>query len=186
MITLITTWITEKIVTVLTVSLVAVAAVPTTLVLTTELQTTVVVQQQQATQQIVLITAVKKAGDDVILKLQTAETSCSTQVTQIVATSKVAPGKVQSQLAQAKTQIHGSVAPFIAQIQKDEDHFAHLSVITPEDEEAELGQIQLISVTALGNSQIVGVVTVTCQSVIVYIQEVIQVVVITHREGYDD
>jgi len=190
MITLITTFVTEKIVAILTVTLVAVAVVPTTLVLTTEHQTTVVLQQQEDQQQVVLIKAVKKAGDNLIVKLQNTESSCTTQVTQLVAASKIAPGKIQSQLAQAKTQIHGSVAPFVAQIQKDEDHFAHLAVITPEDEEDELGQIQLIEITALGGNGTVGVVTVTCQTVVIEIQVVIQVIVIqvpvvVHREGDD-
>ncbi len=186
MFTLITAFVTEKIVAILTVTLVVVAAVPTTLVLTTEHQTTVILQQQEDQQQVVLVTAVKKAGDAVILKLQNTESSCNAQVTQLVAASKVAPGKIQSQLAQAKLQLHGSVAPFIAQIQKDEDHFAHLAVITPEDEEDELGQIQLIEITALGGTGTVGVVTVTCQTVVVQIQLVIHIVVVEQHSGFDD
>ncbi len=197
MISLITTFVTEKIVAILTVTLVAVAAVPTTLVLTTEHQTDEALQQQavvlqlaEGQQQIVLVKAVKKAGDDLIVKLQNAETSCNTQVTQVVTTSKINPGKIQSQLAQAKTEIHGSVAPFIAQLQKHEDHFAHLAVITPEDEEDELGQIQLIGITALGGTGTTGVVTVTCGTVVIEIQMVIKVIVIqvpvvVHREGDD-
>ena len=180
MITLITTFVTEKIVAILTVTLVAVAAVPTTLVLTTEHQTTVVLQQQEDQQQVVLIAAVKKAGDDAIVKLQSTESSCNIQVTQLVATSKIAPGRIQSQLAQAKSQIHGSVAPFVAQIQKDEDHFAHLAVITPEDEQDELGQIQVIEITALGGTGTTGVVTITCQTVVIEIQTVIKVIVLEH------
>ncbi|HEY8678549.1 MAG TPA: hypothetical protein VIN39_07950 [Candidatus Dormibacteraeota bacterium] len=183
MITLVTTFITEKIVAIITVSLVAVAVVPTTLVLTTDHGTAVVLQQQEDQQQVVLIAAVKKAGDGLIVKLQNAETSCNSQVTQVVTASKVAPGKVQSQLAQAKTQLHGSVAPFIAQIQKDEDHFAHLAVITPEDEEDELGQIQLIGITSLGGTGTTGVVTVTCGTVVIEIQQIIQVIVIQERVG---
>lgn len=182
MITLITTFVTEKIVAILTVTLVAVAAVPTTLVLTTEQQTTVVLQQQADQQNVVLISAVKKAGDGLIVKLQNTESSCDTQVIQLVANSKIAPGKIQSKLALAKLQLHGSVAPFIAQIQKEQDRFAHLAVITPEDEQDELGQIQLIEITALGGNGTVGVVTVTCQTVVIEIQTVIVVV----ERGGDD
>ncbi len=178
MITLITAWVTERIVTVVTVTLVAVAAVPTTLVITTEHHVDVVLQQQGDAQKVVLIQAVKKAGDSLIVKLQNAESSCTTQVTQLVSTSKVAPGRIQSQLARAKAQLHGSVAPFIAAVQRDEDHIAHLDEISEQDEQDELAQIQLIEITALGNTQTVGVVTINCQTVVVEIKQVIQVIVL--------
>jgi hypothetical protein len=176
--TLITAWVTEKIVAVMTISLVAVAAVPTTLVLTTEHQTTVVLQQQQQQQQIVLIATVKKAGDDLVIKLQSAGTACTNQVTQLVATSKVTPGSVQSQVAQANLQIKGSIAPFIAATQQEQIRFAKMAVITPEDEESELEHLKLISVTALGAPQIVGVVTITCQTVVIEVQQIIEVIVV--------
>jgi hypothetical protein len=175
MITLITTWATEKIVAIFVVSLVAVAAVPTTLILTTEHQVTVTVRQQQLQQQTILVQTVKKTGDDLILKLQSAEVSCNTQVTTLASTNAA---KIQTQLASAQTQIHGSITPFIAAVRHDQEHFANLAVITPENEEQELAHLQLISVTALGDGQTAGVVTVTCGSVVVQIQTVIQVVVL--------
>lgn len=182
MITLIATWVTEKIVAVFTVSLVVVAAVPTTLILTTEHQVTVTLQQQQEQRQLVLVKSVQKAGDDLIVKLQNAEASCNTQVTTLVTTSRVNPGKIQSQLAQAKTQIHGSVAPLIVTIQKDEDNFGKLAVITPEDEENELEHLQQLSIVALGDGKtIIGTVIVTCQIVIVEIQ-----VIVVQHEGDRD
>lgn len=175
MITVITTWVTEKIVAIFAVSLVAVAAVPTTLVLTTEHHVTVTLQQQERQQQVVLVSTVKKTGDDLIVKLQSAEDSCNTQVSNVASTHA---GELQTQLASAKTQIHGSIAPFVAAVRQSEDHFAHLAVITPEDEEQELAHLQVISIMALGNGQTGGVVTVTCGSVVVQIQTVIQIVVI--------
>lgn len=175
MITLITTWVSEKIVAIFVVSLVTVAAVPTTLVLTTEHQVTVTVQQQQLQQQTILVQTVKKTGDDLILKLQSAEVSCNTQVTTLASTHAT---QIQTQLVSAQTQIHGSITPFIAAVRHDEEHFANLAVITPEDEEQELAHLQLITVTALGDGQTAGVVTVTCGSVVVQIQTVIQVVVL--------
>lgn len=180
MVTLITTWVTEKIVAVLTVTLVAVAAVPTALVLTTEHQVTVTLQQQQT----VLIQTVTKAGDELIVKLQSAEASCNTQVTQVVTTSKVTPGQIQSQLARAETQIHGSVAPFIAAIQRDEDQFAHLAVISPEDEQNELEHFQQLAILSLGDGKtVVGTVTVTCQIVVIEIKVI--VVEVEHHIGDD-
>lgn len=183
MITLITTWVTEKIVAVFTVTLVAMAAVPTTLVLTTEHQVTVTLQQQEQQQRIVLIQTVNKAGDDLIVKLQNAEASCSTQITEVVTTSKLNPGRVQSQLARAQTQLHGSVAPFIAAIRQDEDNFARLAVLSSDDEDSELGQIRLIAITALGDGQTTGVVTITCQTVIIEIKVI--VVEVEHGIGDD-
>lgn len=175
MITLITTWVTEKIVAVFVVSLVAVAAVPTTLVLTTEHQVAVTLQQQEHQQRIVLVQTVKKTGDDLIVKLQSAEASCNTQVTNLASTHGA---QLQTQLASAQTQVHGSITPFIAAIRQDQDRFAHLAVVTPEDEEAELAHLQLIQITALGNGQTAGVITITCGSVVVQIQTVIQVVIL--------
>lgn len=173
MITLITTWVTEKIVAVFTVTLVAVAAVPTTLVLTTEHQVTVTVQQQVQQQRVVVIQTVKKAGDDLIVKLQNAETSCNTQVTQLVSASTVQTANLQTHLVSAKAQIHGSITPFIAAIRQSEERFANLTVLTADDEENELNNLQLISITALGDGQASGVVIVTCQTVVVEIKVIV-------------
>lgn len=174
MLTLITAWISERIITVTTLAVVAVAAVPTTLVVVTETHTTVTVQQQQVT----LVAAVKKAGDAAITKLTTAEQGCTVQINQTVANAHVAPGQIQSQLARAKTQLHGSVAPLIAAIQRHEDEFAHLKVVTKEDEQNEEHEISLIVLVALGQGQTPGTITVTCQTVTLVIQEVIQVIVL--------
>jgi hypothetical protein len=180
MFTLLTTWISQRIITVTAVSVLTVAAVPTTLVIVShdDHKTTVaVVQPVGAQQKVVLVAAVKKAGDAVIAQLNNAESSCNGTVTTTVSTAKVAPGKIQSQLARAKTQIHGSVAPFIAAVQKDEDRFAHLTVVTPQDEENELKEISLIQLTALGDGHTAGTVTITCQTVVITIQETITITI---------
>lgn len=183
MFTLLTTWISERIITVTAVSVLAVAAVPTTLVIVshddhkTTTTTVAVIQPVDAKQKVVLVATVKKAGDDVIAQLTNAESSCNGTVTSTVSASKVAPGKIQSQLAKAKTQVHGSVSPFIAAIQKDEDRFAHLTVITPQDEENELNEISLIKLTALGDGHSTGTVTITCQTVVITIQETITITI---------
>jgi hypothetical protein len=126
----------------------------------------------------VLVSAVKKAGDDLITKLNTAESGCTTQVTQTVAASKVAPAKLQTQLVKAKSQIHGSVAPLVAAIKSDEDRFAHLTFMTPQDEENELAQFNTIAIIALGDGHSTGTVTVTCQTVLITIMETIQITII--------
>jgi Zn-dependent oligopeptidase len=181
MFTILTTWISERIITVTAVSVLAVAAVPTTLIITSHddhANTTVaVIQPADEHSKVVLVSAVKKAGDAVIAKLNTAESTCGTQVTQVINTSKVAP-KIQPKLATAKAQIHGSVAPLIAAIKTDQDRFAHLKFVTPQDEENELSELHLIEVIALGDGHSTGTVTVTCQTVVITIQQTIQITVI--------
>src|SRR5438094_7641944 len=179
MFTILTTWISERIITVTAVSVLTVAAVPTTLIIVShdDHNTIAVVQPADEHSKVVLVSAVKKAGDAVIARLNTAEAGCTTQVTQAVTTSKVA-AKVQPQLTTAKSQIHGSVAPVVAAIKADEDRFAHLTFVTPQDEENELAHLKLIEVIALGDGHSSGTITVTCQTVVITIQETIQITVI--------
>jgi hypothetical protein len=179
MFTILTTWISERIITVTAVSVLTVAAVPTTLIIVShdDHNTIAVVQPADEHSKLVLVSTVKKAGDAVIAKLNTAEAGCTTQVTQVVTTSKVA-AKVQPQLAKAKSQIHGSVSPLVAAIKADEDRFAHLTFVTPQDEENELEHLKLIEVIALGDGQSAGTITVTCQTVLITITQTINITIV--------
>ena len=179
MFTILTTWISERIITVTAVSVLTVAAVPTTLIIVShdDHNTIAVVQPADEHSKVVLVSAVKKAGDAVIAKLNTAEAGCTTQVTQAVTASKVA-AKVQPKLATAKSQIHSSVAPMVAAIKADEDRFAHLTFITPQDEENEIAAFNTIAIIALGDGHSTGTVTVPCQTVLITITEAIQITII--------
>jgi hypothetical protein len=179
MFTILTAWISERIITVTAVSVLTVAAVPTTLVIVShdDHNTIAVVQPADEHSKVVLVSSVKKAGDAVIAKLNTAEAGCTTQVTQAVTTSKVA-AKVQPQLATAKSQIHGSVAPIVAAIKADEDRFARLKFVTPQDEENELAEFNTIAIIALGDGHSTGTITVTCQTVLITITETIQITIV--------
>jgi len=179
MFTILTTWISERIITVTAVSVLTVAAVPTTLIIVShdDHNTVAVIQPADDHSKVVLVSAVKKAGDALITKLNATESSCTTQVTQVVTTSKVA-AKVQPQLAAAKSQIHGSVAPIVAAIKSDEARFSNLKFVTPQDEENELGEFNTIAIIALGDGHSTGTITVTCQTVLITITETIQVIVI--------
>jgi len=179
MFTILTAWISERIITVTAVSVLTVAAVPTTLIIVShdDHNTIAVVQPADEHSKVVLVSSVKKAGDAVIAKLNTAEAGCTTQVTQAVTTSKVA-AKVQPQLATAKSQIHGSVAPIVAAIKADEDRFAHLKFVTPQDEENELAEFNTIAIIALGDGHSTGTITVTCQTVLITITETIQITIV--------
>ena len=182
MFTLLVSWVSQRIITVTAVSVLTVAAVPTTLVIVAhgddnKAPTIAVVQPADGHSKVVLVSAVKKAGDDVIAKLNATEASCDTQLTQTVSTSKVA-AKIQPALAKAKTQVHSNVAPIVAAIKSDEDHFAHLAYVTPQDEENELNDLNLIEVIALGSGTTPGTITITCQTVTITIQETITITVI--------
>ena len=179
MLTILTTWISERIITVTAVSVLTVAAVPTTLIIVShdDHNTVAVIQPADEHSKVVLVGAVKKAGDALITKLNATESSCTTQVTQVVTTSKVA-AKVQPQLATAKSEIHGSVAPVVAAIKSDEARFSNLKFVTPQDEENELGEFNTIAIIALGDGHSTGTITVTCQTVLITITETIQIIVI--------
>ena len=179
MFTILTTWISERIITVTAVSVLTVAAVPTTLIIVShdDQNTVAVIQPADEHSKVVLVSAVKKAGDDLITKLNATESSCTTQVTQAVSTSKVS-AKLQPQLTKAKSQIHGSVGPVVAAIKNDENRFANLKLVTPQDEENELAEFNTIAIIALGDDHSTGTITVTCQTVLITITETIQITII--------
>jgi hypothetical protein len=192
MFTLLTTWVTQRIITVTAVSVLTVAAVPTTLVIVShdDHQTIAVIQPADDHSKTILIAAVKKAGDDVITQLNASEATCDTTLTQTVNASKVA-AKVQPVLASSKTTVHKSVAPVVAAIKADEERFAHLKFITPQDEENELSELNLIKVIALGDGKTSGTITIICETVKITITETINITVIQqtpapcHRDDDD-
>ena len=59
-----------------------------------------------------------------------------------------------------------------------EDRSAHLTFVTPQYEDNELAHLKLIEVMALGDGHSIGTITVTCQTVLITIQETIQITVI--------
>jgi hypothetical protein len=181
MFTLLVTWVSQRIITVTAVSVLTVAAVPTTLAIVSHgddhATGVAAVQPADDHSKAILISTVKKAGDDAIAKLNASETSCDSQLTKAVNTSNVG-ARMQPALAKAKTEVHSSVAPIVAAIKKDEERFAHLTYVTRQDEENELSELNLIEVIALGNGTSTGTITVTCQTVTITIQETIQITVI--------
>src|SRR2546422_11336644 len=179
MLIVLTTWISERTITVTAVTVLTVAAVPTTLVIAShnDHQTIAVIQPVDEHSKVRLVSAVQKAGDDVIAKLNSTESSCNTQLTQTVSTSKVAT-KVQPALATAKSRVHSSVSPIVTAIKADQERFARLKFVTPQDEDNELEHIKLIEIIALGDGQAAGTITITCQTVLITIQETIQITVI--------
>ncbi|TMF22236.1 MAG: hypothetical protein E6I31_08010 [Chloroflexi bacterium] len=179
MLTVLTTWISERIITVTAVTVLTVAAVPTTLVIAShdDHSTVAVIQPADEHSRVLLVKSVKKAGDDVIARLNSTESSCNTQLTQTVSTSKVAT-TVQPALATAKSRVHSSVAPIVTAIKADQERFARLKFVTPQDEDNELEHLKLIEIIALGDGQSAGTITVTCQTVLITITQTIQITIV--------
>jgi hypothetical protein len=77
------------------------------------------------------------------------------------------------------------VAPIVAAIRADEDRFAHLTFVTPQDEENQLAEFNAIAIIALGDGHSTGTITVICQSVLITITETIQIQVIAETPCKD-
>src|SRR5437899_12836342 len=75
MFTILTTWISERIITVTAVSVLTVAAVPTTLIIVShdDHNTIAVVQPADEHSKVLPVSAVKQSGDPVIAKLNTSK-----------------------------------------------------------------------------------------------------------------
>ena len=179
MLTVLTTWISERIITVIAVTVLTVAAVPTTLVIAShdDHQTIAVIQPADEHSKVRLVGAIKKAGDDVIAKLNSTEASCNTQLTQTVSASNVA-AKVQPELATAKSRVHSSVSQIVVAIRADQERFARLKFVTPQDEDNELEHLKLIEIIALGDGHSDGTISVTCQTVLITITQTIQITIV--------
>ena len=179
MLTVLTTWISERIITVIAVTVLTVAAVPTTLVIAShdDHQTIAVIQPADEHSKVRLVGAIKKAGDDIIAKLNSTEASCNTQLTQTVSASNVA-AKVQPELATAKSRVHSSVSQIVVAIRADQERFARLKFVTPQDEDNELEHLKLIEIIALGDGHSAGTISVTCQTVLITITQTIQITIV--------
>ena len=179
MLTVLTTWISERIITVIAVTVLTVAAVPTTLVIAShdDHQTIAVIQPADEHSKVRLVGAIKKAGDDIIAKLNSTEASCNTQLTQTVSASNVA-AKVQPALATAKSRVHSSVSQIVVAIKADQERFARLKFVTPQDEDNELEHLKLIEIIALGDGHSAGTISVTCQTVLITITQTIQITIV--------
>jgi len=179
MFTVLTTWISERIITVTAVTVLTVAAVPTTLVIASrdDHNTIAVIQPADEHSKVRLVGAIKKAGDDVIAKLNSTEASCNTQLTQTVSASNVA-AKVQPELATAKSRVHSSVSQIVVAIRADQERFARLKFVTPQDEDNELEHLKLIEIIALGDGHSAGTISVTCQTVLITITQTIQITIV--------
>jgi hypothetical protein len=70
------------------------------------------------------------------------------------------------------------VAPLVTAIKADQDRFAHLKFVTPQDEENELEHLKLIEIIALGDGHSTGTITVTCQTILITITQTINITIV--------
>lgn len=185
-------WVTTRVVSVITTLTVVVASVPAVVLLEAPAQVhaedepPVIVLAVQGDDRAALVKVLKDEGDKVVAALGAAESSCDVQIDQAAAGSKQAQPRTQEIVARAKSQVHSASAPLVVAVQRDEDEFEHLDGVTPEVLDRFLSQIHLIKVTALGgDDDRAGVITVTCQTVVVEVRELL-VVVVVKREKEDD
>ncbi len=192
MITSLITFLSDKIVAVIVTSVVVVAAVPM-LILAVNGNTITITPGPVASstrhgdddEHARIILEVKNAGNAVIVKLNSEEASCDSQIQQLAAVSKLSGSATQAALDRGKAGFHSSVLPFIHEIEADEDEIQHLSVITLETEQAFLVRINTVQVIALGEDGQVGALITTCQIILVEIRTVV-IVVTTGGERDND
>jgi len=182
MITLLTTFITERVVTFITMTLLAVAAVPTTLVLVSQHQVVATEEHRQ----VVLIQALKDEGNLVIARLQNAQASCDSQIQTVIAGQPKLGSvpRIQTAVTQGRDHLNATVANFVLLVQDEEEAAAKLAVLTPALENVFLEEIHSIQLIALGDGTNLGVVTITCQTVVIEIKEI--VILVIHKIEVDD
>jgi len=189
MITTIVSFLTTRVVAVFITTFIVFAAVPT-LIIHFHGNTITITQASSARQRgdderTRIVIHIKAAGDAVIVKLNSEEASCDSQITALTKLSKISTASTLSAINKGKTQFHAAVAPYVRQVESDEEEISHLAVVTTETERIYLARITAISVTALGEDGQHGVVITICQTIIIEIRQII-IVVVTPGGGEGD
>ena len=184
MITTIVTFVTEKIVAVVITTVIVVAAVPTLIVAihgnTITITTATAASSTRShddEERAKLILQVKTAGDSVIIKINTSEATCDSQIDQLAAVSTISGSATKVALDNGKAKFRTATAPLLKEIKDDEDELDHLNVITTETTQTFLVRISQVQVTALGEDGNSGILITTCQTILVEIRQVVIIVV---------
>lgn len=130
-----------------------------------------------------VLVVVKQAGDDVIVKLDAAEAACDAQISQLASQSKLSAAATAAAIQKGKDDFHAALAPYVAEINGDEDELRQLADVTTETQNTYLVRIQEVEVIALGQTGHPGVVVTVCQTIVV---EVRQVILVVSRPGGGD
>ena len=184
MITTVLTFLSTRIVSVIITTVVVVAAVPTLIVAihgdTITITTGTVAsssRQHGDDERTRIITEVKTEGDNVVVKLNTEEATCDSQIAQLASQSKLSATATQAAIDKGKGEMHTAELPFLSEIKADEDELGHLNVITTQEEQTFLVRINEVQVIALGENGSTGTLITVCQTIVVEIQQIIVVVV---------
>lgn len=190
MITSIFTFLSTRVVAVFITTFIVVAGVPSVIILihghhitiTTQASTT---RQHGDDDRARIVIHIKTVGDELIVKLNHEEATCSGQIGALSKLSKISVASTQAAINKGKSQFHAAMASYVREIESDEDEIGHMTVVTSETERVFLLRIQSISVIALGEGSKTGVLITICQTIIIEIRKVI-IVVIKPPDGEDD
>jgi hypothetical protein len=190
MISTIVTFVTTKVVAIIVTTVIVVVAVTSVIVLghnVTLAQTAVALKSQKKSddERTRIILHIKTEGDNVIVKLNTAETTCDAQITALTKVSKLSSAATQAAIKKGKSEFHTALSPYVTQIKSDEDEISKLPAVTTETESIYLLRISSITVTAIGEDGKHGVLITACQTIVIEIRQII-IVVVTPAGGEDD
>jgi hypothetical protein len=193
MITTIVTFLTTRVVAVFITVFIVVAGVPSLIILIHDHTVTITAgpvasssRQHGDDARTRIIIKIKGAGDDVIVKLSSEEATCDSQIAALAKVSKISVAATQAAIAKGKKQIHDAEAPFVKQIESDEEEASKLKVISTQTEQTFLVRITSVSVTALGEKGSTGVLVTVCQTVIIEIRQIIVTVIVQPGGGEGD
>jgi hypothetical protein len=127
-----------------------------------------------------IIIEVHNAANIVVVKLNNEASSCDSQISQLAGQSKLSATATAAALKKGKDDFHASVAPFLHELQADEDEIDHLTVVTTVTEQTFLVRINEVQIIALGEDGQVGALITVCQTIIV---QIMQVIVVTTGGG---
>ena len=193
MITTIVTFLTEKIVAVVITTIVVVAAVPTLIVAIHGNTITITAapvasssrhHDEEERAQFILV--VKTAGDTVIVKVNDAEASCDSQISQLASVSQLSATATKAALENGKAKYHNATLTFRTEIKDNEDEFEHLSFISTSTTQTFLVRISRVQLTAFGEDGHSGTLITVCQTILIEIRTVIVVVHTGGGEEDDD
>jgi cell division protein FtsL len=183
-------FLSEKIVAVIITTVVVVAAVPTLIVAIHGNTITITTGSVASTsrthnddEHARLVLEVKTAGDNVIVKLNTEEASCDSQIAQLAAVSKLSGTATQAAIDKGKGEFHTSALPMLSEVKADEDEFERLTTVTSETEQTFLVRISTVQVTALGEDGHSGTLVTVCQTILVEIRTIVITVVQQPKGG---
>jgi cell division protein FtsL len=186
----IVTFVTTRIVAVFVTTIVVVATVPSVIVITHGNTITITTgsvasaaRQHGDDERSRLILEVKKAGDDVVAKINSEEASCDAQIAQLAGQSRISTAATQAAIDKGENEFHAATAPFVREVGDDEDEFERLSVVSIETEQVFLARISELRVTALGANGFQGVLVTVCQTILVEVQ--VTITTVTIQSGGD-